>query len=360
MVTPEATTVSRGHEVTSALACPRCGGEPSPEGGPGHLARCSRCGTLGRIHDPEGRQRLLVNPGVSRETARITLERALDERGEGGELSVKDLDTLFVPYWRIQCALGGRVKGKRQLTKRVIERVYDDEGRPRTVVNQIQGGVEPYEREVEKLHETLIAACPLEEYGLPTLDNRRQLAGGLGVKRPLHKMGEVVVFEPLHRKLGTVLDPLVGRRDAREEAALLRSAWIDGLTAELLPGAKARVVTLSEDVTLLYYPVFVVRFSLGRRQGLAAVDATNGALVSLRLPEAEEIAQDRRLLSVVALASSGLAGSVLRFALAPPPAFHTPDAMGIRLRAGFAALVIGVGAVFGLLHLVRQLARRTP
>jgi hypothetical protein len=89
-----------------------------------------------------------------------------------------------------------------------------------------------------------------------------------------------------------------------------------------------------------------------------SVDATNGALVSLRLPEAEETAQDRRLLTLVALAASGLAGSVMRFAIAPPPGFDHPAAAGLRTRAAFAAIAIGVGAVFGLMHLIKQLARR--
>lgn len=339
---------------TWALSCPRCGGVPNPEGGPGQLARCSSCGVLGRIEDDEGRHRLVVMPAVNAASSVQAIQHALAERGFAQHARVTGCETLFVPYWRLATTLAGRLEGERTRRTKVIERVYTDEGSPVMVTSERDGGLETVRREIERQHLAYIAACPLEELGIPTLDRQRQMAGALRVHRPLDQMGEVVVFHPGLRKLGAFLDPLVGMRDAVAEGEILLGHYTAGLTTGMEPGATLDMEIVGRDVTLLFYPVHTVRFEIEGLRGAAVTDATTGEIVSLRLPERAEPAADRRFVGVLALGLGALSGSLVRLALLPPALIAGPDAAGLRLRVLIAALALGGASLAGLWSLVRR------
>jgi hypothetical protein len=345
--------------AAAAIACPRCGGTPELDGASGALARCGSCGVLGRIDDPEGRQRLAVLPGVSEESSWLSLEQALRERGAGAARRER-AELLFVPYWRIETTVAGRVEGRRIARQQVIERVRGDDGTPIVMRREIEGPPEPVRKEIQKIHRAFIAGCPLEEYGLPTLDRHRQMPGRLKVKRRLDRLGEVVPFHPALRKEATVLDPIVTRRRAVEEADLVLGGWRDGLTRELLDGARSDTEQLDRSVVLLYYPVHLLRFALGERRATATADATDGTLVSLRLPAESSAKSDRRLVALLGLAAGCLSGAALRLALLPPALFAGADAASLRARLLVAALVLAGGTVAGLISLTRQMERAEP
>lgn len=325
-----------------ALSCPRCGGTPDPEGGAGFLARCGSCGVLGRIDDPEGRQRLVTLPSVPLDSVGSALREDLERRGISGAPDVHARETLFVPYWRVETLVCGQLKGQRTRRSANVERVYTDDGRATYARVERDDGTEDVRREVQTLHLAVVAGCPLDELGLPTLDRRRQMAGALRVNRRLADMGEVRAFDPSLRRFGTFLDPLIPPPLAEEEAENVLDAYVDGLDAELLPGAEVDVAGLTRRVALLYYPVHVLRFRTRDAHGVATFDATTGALVSVRVPQVSGGSSDRRLVGILGLVCGTVTGALLR----------TGDADFV-----IAGLVLGAAGVAGLFGFIQHIRK---
>ncbi|GAB4372877.1 MAG: hypothetical protein Kow0062_09540 [Acidobacteriota bacterium] len=340
----------------TALSCPRCGGTPDPDGGPGLLARCSHCGVLGRIDDPEGWCRLVVIPRLEVDAARGFVEDALAGRGVSAQVTVVRSERLFLPWWRVVTLVAGRVDGQRELRNRVVERDIDDQGFSFYAVRETSEGVEPVRREIQRRLVALVSGCPMDELGIPTLDRHRQLAGGLGVDDALEGDHDVRLFDPGLRRLGTFLDPLVPRADALRQADEVVAGRIEGFATGMLPGADIRVEVLARDVTQFWYPVLHVVFDAGAHRGRAVIDACTGRAVSLALPHAAgPTAADRRVAGLVALGLGALTGSVARLALAPPALLAGPDAGPIRARLLVGALLLAGVGVAGLRSLVRQI-----
>jgi hypothetical protein len=339
-----------------AVTCPRCGGAPDPAGGSGRLARCRSCGVLGRIHDPDGRQRLAALPAIDRGFAMQALRDHAADQG-GGKLSIRGCELVFVPYWRLHSVIVGHVKGERRRVRKTLERITGDNGQSFYQWIERDDGSEPVTRDVERHHVALVAACPLDEYGIPTLDRFRQGAGRLGVKRPLHRLGEVVPFQPSLRQLGSVLDPIVTGARADAEADALVDQQRKGFAGDLLPGARVDATVIARDRMLLFYPVYVLRCERGGAAGRAVVDGISGHVVSLRGAGPSEAPQDRRLFSLAGLAAGLLAGSLVQLALAPAPWLAGVEARGLRFGLLLVAAGLLAGAWLGGRELAKLLAR---
>lgn len=343
----------------TALSCPRCGGTPEVAGGGGLLARCRSCGVLGRIDDPEGQRRLAALPSVDAAFAegavkeKVRAERSAPARIRGTEL-------VFAPYWRVQSLLVGRLTGEKHRKRRDLERTTGDNGQVFYQWTEKDDGTEPVRREIQRHVISLVAACPLDEYGIPTLDRHHQSAAGLGVKRPLHRMGEVVPFEPSLREQGTVLDPIITAQRADEEATALLEGQRRGLTAGLLPGAVVDTEIIGRERSLLFYPVYLVRFEAACVPGSAVVDAVSGKVVSVRGGHPAGTAQDRRLVGFAGLVTGLLAGSMAHVALWPPAVLAGADASSFRLGLLVAAGILLCGAYAALGEVARVLERRRP
>ncbi len=341
------------------LACPRCGGAPDPEGGPGHLARCRSCGVLGLIDDPERRHRLAIMPAVDRAFATDSLRARLRERGATGRFSLHAQELIFVPFWRVRTLLVGLVEGRQPRSSRSLERVTAENGQSYFQFLERNDGDEAVSKEIQKTVLSVISACPLEEYGLPTLDRRRQSAGALAVKRSLDRLGEVVVFHPGLRKLGAFLDPLFPIEKAEDEAEGLLEAQKEGMTAGLLPGATLDTAVLERDTGLVFFPVFLLRFQQGSTRGSAAVDASSGEVVSIRLPPTGGMHRhDRRIMILLALAGGLLTTSLARIALIAPRIFQGENAEAFRVKLLLAAILLGVASWAGLKGMIRYLGGR--
>lgn len=340
----------------SALCCPRCGGAPDPEGGPGLLARCRSCGVLGRIEGDASRGRVVVAPGLEPGEVLDRLLAVLAERGCESPV-IERHELVYVPYWRVETTLAGRIEGERPVVVEELKQAFDEQGARRPIVRRREDGVERVVKEVQEVHLALVSACPLEEFGLPALDRQRQIAGELGVRRRLDQIGPLAVFTPALREQATVLDPLVGRERALTEARAIVTRRVEGLAAGLQPGATVEIERLGEEPTLLYYPIRLVWFRADGRSGQAAFDAATGALASLRNATAYVPELHRRALGGAALVSGFVVGSLLRLAALPPPIL---DGAGIQARIALAALVLGGGAWWLLARLTRQLATEGP
>ncbi len=337
-----------------ALCCTRCGGTLDPAGGTGLLARCGDCGVLGRIDDPDCPQRLAVLPSIDVASATARIAARLAERGLDAP-AVHAHELLFVPVWRVETILAGHVEGEREARRLELDWFEDSSGESSgstrfVPLYNVRREPQEVRREVQRVHLAHVSGCPLEEFGVPTLDRRRQ--AGLGLQRPLDRMGRLVVFTPQLRVHGTVIDPLLSRGAAQKEADAIVEAVRAGSTADLNPGASNDVEAIDQDVMLLFYPVLVVRFeSEGRRSG-ATLDASTGEIVSLRLPAQDATALEQRLLGCGGLGAGLLSGAAARAALFPAGDGALPDRAA--LLAG--SLALAAAAVGGLAWLVRRSA----
>ena len=340
----------------SLLACPRCGGSPDPEGGPGLLARCPSCGVLGRIEGDEAQGQIVVPATLDAGEALARLAATLAARGST-EPAIERHELVYVPYWRVETALAGRIEGQRRIVVEEIRQTFDEQGARRPIVRRREDGAETIVREVQELHVALVSACPLEEFGLPALDRRQQMTGELGVRRRADLLGPLAVFTPALRDVATVLDPVVGRDRALEEARAIVARRAEGLASDLLPGAEVDVERLGEQATLLRYPVRLVWFRVDGRAGQAAFDASTGAMVSLRAAEPFDAGLHRRALGLAGLSAGFVVGSLLRVAAFPPPILNGG---GLSARIALAALVLGAGAWWALAWTLRQLEAEAP
>jgi hypothetical protein len=311
---------------------------------------------LGRIEGDDARGQVVVAATLAAGEALDRLASALAARG-AGEPAIERHELVYVPFWRVETTLAGRIEGERRIVVEELRQAFDDQGARRPIVRRREDGVEKIVKEVQELHVALVSACPLEEFGLPALDRQRQMTGELGVRRRTDQLGPLAVFTPALRGTATVLDPIVGRERALDEARAIVARREEGLAAGLLPGAAVDVERLGEDATLLYYPVRLAWFRAGGHAGQAAFDASTGALVSLRTAEPFIAGLHRRALGLAGLAAGFVVGSLLRVAAFPPPVL---DGAGLGPRIAMAALALGAGAWWVLARLVRQLAAEAP
>lgn len=345
---PEVSTPRAG----APLACPRCGGTPDPEGGPGLLARCGSCGLLGRISGEHARGRVVAPVRTTSDDALARIAHALEERGRGRgpEIAIDRRELVYVPYWRVETVLVGRIEGERSVVIEEIKQAFDDQGARRPIVRRREDGVERVVKEVQEVHVAIVSACPLEEFGLPALDSRRQMPGELGVRRRADLLGPLTVFDPSLRDGATVLDPILGRERAIEEADLIVGRRVEGLRAGLLPGASVEVERIGRAASLLFYPVWLAWFGAGGRSGQAAVDGSTGALVSLRTGRLPAAAMHRRALGVAALGAGLVVGGLLRASIFPPPLLAELEAK--------LTLAVLAGLLGGASHRILSLAVR--
>lgn len=340
-----------------ALSCPRCAGALDPEAGPGLLARCESCGVLARIEDESGLSRLAVMPAIDRDFAwQVTTEEARRKDG-GADLRFVSSKMLFVPYWRIDSLIVGRVEGRRPRTRNVIERDFMPDGSSTVRTRQITDGFDDVEREIQKHLVFAIAACPLEELGLATLDRQRQDAQGLGIKQPLDRIGNLVHYSTRLREYGTVLDPLIQKQQALSHAEDLLSSYTSGLTRGLVD-ARIDTAVIDRHFEVIYYPVISLTFHVARRPARAVVDAVTGKVVSITLPEAVREWNDRRFVTLVALGAGWISGSLAHLAAFPPKILEgSEDGRSFLFAAAAGAIFASIA---GLATLVSQVKKRIP
>lgn len=346
--------------TVSAITCPRCGGVPDPEGGPGFLARCTSCGVLGRIDDPEGGRRLVAFPAWSENDLLPSLRQALESRGLT-DPHLQERELLFVPFWRFEVQLVGQVKGERLAGEWNIQKETSEEGSLTHIrVLRRFKDKERVHREVQKTLIAHVSACPLEEIGLPTLDSRRQAVEGLGLRRPLARLGRVEAFHPGWRENGTFLDPLVPLDRAEAEAAAFLDRLRNSLAGDLLPGAATESAVVLRQASLLYYPLLALRFTCGAQGGGALFDASAGSLISLALHGPASLIPERRLVGLGGLVAGAIAGSLIRAALFPPALVHGPGAVPWQARLFLAGVAVAGAAFWALRCVVRSLSGENP
>lgn len=243
----------------SGLSCANCGGPL--EVAPGlRVLVCGYCDTPLRVTGPPGVRRFSVAPEVAAEDARgrarawlssgWNKDRRLKRDAEVGEAFL-----CFLPFFRVQADAVGYALGTEERTR--------GSGKSRRKVEV------DVEKEVEKHLDRTLPAVQVAEWGVQTID----LSGDRLVPfdgGALERQG--LVFPPTGSEVeirDAVLAQFKDQVDPRRGLKRVRFSWLR---------------TLRERLTLVYYPLWVVRYRFEDRAYQVLVDAEDGRLVYGKAP----------------------------------------------------------------------------
>lgn len=265
------------------LGCPSCGGTLSLAEGE-RIVVCRYCGSRNLVLVPGATPRYVLSLGVSREEAAASARAALQRSGVPRELRervrFKDILLCYIPFYESSAVRLGTVF-LRELVKPVspeIDDLQDDDTMQRWLNEP------PVEKEDTKVVEQDAVrhgpACDLPELGVECIKLAELRQGATKVPLepfdPVELQGRAVVFGPTKPS----------ERFAEESTWRLRS------TAD-------RTGFVEQQVKLLYYPVWQVRYLHRGRSYDIAVDGISGVLLRGHAPRTTEWA--------AALAVGGLA-----------------------------------------------------
>lgn len=251
-----------GPKITG-LSCASCGGPLEVEPGLRVLV-CGYCDTPLLVTGPPGVRRLSVEPRVRSDEARETVRRwlgsgwtkdpRLEREGEVGEAFL-----CFLPFYRLQADAVGYALGT--------------ERRTRTVGSGKNRRTETYEVDVERpvqehLDETF-PAVNAAEWGIERIDltgDRLRSFDADGLER----LG--LVFPPTGSEAevrSAALEEFKRRVDPRPGLHRVRFFWMS---------------TVRERLTVVYYPLWVVRYRFRGRAYQVLVDAEDGRVAWGKAP----------------------------------------------------------------------------
>lgn len=242
-------------QALHGLNCPNCGGTIQiPEGQ--RIVCCPYCNLRSLVKGERGMQRYQVSPKVNREQALNALQGFLKSnwaiaRNAPQQARISEAVLVYLPFW----AIWGRVAGWVFGTKRI--------GSGKNV------RYEP--REIRVVEEVTWngAACDVGEFGVTQV----LLAG-----RPL----DVYAPELLHNT-GLVFEPVGSLSDA-QQAAEQQVGDLMNRKANLSRISQTFVRTFQRRLGLVYYPMWVMRYTFRGRTFQVVIDAHSGQVLYGKAP----------------------------------------------------------------------------
>lgn len=238
-------------DKTQGLTCPECSGiVPVKEGE--RLVACHYCGLHSLIQGEQGTRRWQVNRRVERDRARQLvsgffsgIKKARDLKKEA---QIEDMFLVYLPYWRVRADVAGWLFGRVRKDK--------DETKPIEVA----------------IFEEMIwtdAALDVSEYGVHQVGiTQNQLEPYQ--KQDLH--AEAIVFEPTESHtdaLDEAHDHFIYRGRSKQR---LDSTYFE------------KFHFLHEQLAIVYYPLWVARYSYHQRHYQVVVDGVNNEILYGKAP----------------------------------------------------------------------------
>lgn len=274
---------------TLALKCPACGGPLSLREGETHT-RCSGCDSSVLLTGAVGNYVLPEQVGST--PALRAVRRAMESgaRGSAGQARVSRPRLFYVPFWHISAQVHGYVLGlEPQMREEEAPRPMENpEGQSMSVFQSTRKvkrrvGVRAVEREVQLRGSVNVSAADLEPLGIPSLSSRAQMSlEGMEIQRNSLPEGLEVFDSRLHRD-GVFVDPLVTRAEARADA----ESYLKRLASGAGRGLEQRwrfLVFTGRRESLIYYPLWVIGFSVKGKPYRAVVDGRTGRVLRGRFP----------------------------------------------------------------------------
>lgn len=325
------------------IVCPQCGGnlELSENS---RVSRCPYCRSFSLLLGRYGTFQYYLPNQIESKQAQQIIRAAIVKRNKNISPTLQDMTLYYVPFWRIHGTLLGWVLGRQEVeyTRDQYDR-NPENNRPRVqTIKEIVG-----DRAVEKLIRrsgvVTISACHVTEMGIPTLGSQHQgYYSGMGI----HKKSflDLRVLEDMNRVDGIFLDITIPHEAARTDAQQFFRQMAEGTGHQIHKTYETyRVVT--QQMSLVFYPIWFCRYSVRGRQYTATVDGINRKILDGRVPS------DRRLTLLVTfslmVALAFVISGISRF-------FFLPGILAGPASSHFAPslLLSLVGLLFGLAVLI--------
>ncbi len=238
-------------DKTTGLTCPECSGVvPLKEGD--RIVKCPYCGIFAMVKGDHGIRRWQVSRQVAREDALRDVQGFFSGMKKARDLKkdakITEMFLVYLPYWRVQADVAGwrfgRVKAGKNSTK-------------------------PVEAEIlEQMHWN-DAALDVSEYGVHQVRLSKNLLEPYD-SEALH--AEALVFEPTESHTEAV--------DEAHGNFLFRGRSKKNLTKTFFE----KFHFLHEHLSIVYYPLWVARYSYHKRHYQVVVDGVNGEVLYGKAP----------------------------------------------------------------------------
>lgn len=303
-----------GEQVVQGLACPRCGGMvPIPEGQ--ITVRCPFCDLRSMVRGERGVQRFQVPQRITREQAAAALGKFLGSnmaiaRDAASAGKVEDIFLAHLPFWSHRARALGWVFGEQRVGS---------------------GKNSHYEPREKRSAQDMLwdgAACDVSEFGV----NSVNLAG-----KPLEP------FDPdkLHTT-GMVFEPVGSASDARSSAVESFTNRTQG-AAGLSRVSQLFVRFTNWQSSLVYYPLWVLRYSYRGRTFQVVVDGFTGQVLYGKAPSSTFFRAARLVFGIALGSVISVDGTALAFYIAMQS--NSDDSGGLFL-LGIGALIGGFAMMF--------------
>lgn len=246
-------------KVLKGITCPACAGELDLREGI-KTFNCKYCGTLLLTRGVEGVVKYYVPRKIQRNIAIQNMFNWLGKglakaRGLKNQAKLDDAFLVYIPYWRVNADVIGWVFGKERRTQTV-------NGRTTTYYVDV-------ERKIQKTFDRTFAACDVAELGVRKVN----LAGD--EMRPVN-------FEELQSE-GMMFNIISSEKEITDYA---KQQFVD----EAVNSVRVDQITFQHNdlvrpnVSIVYYPLWVVRYIFNGRTYQVIVDGEDGTICYGKAP----------------------------------------------------------------------------
>ncbi|HEY3272255.1 MAG TPA: hypothetical protein VGJ92_00760 [Methanocella sp.] len=241
--------------ISLNMNCPNCGGALSLNEG-AHYTSCPYCTAMLAVEGDEGISKITFKDKITR----VQAVEAVQRWWRGG-FKARDLKTrgqitesypIYVPFWRLKARAAGWVCGYRTETYR------DSKGNTHT--KKV-----PLEKMIVRDFDWSHVACDPGDIGIEHLRNFEGEA-------VLHDEGSIPTFEATTSRTDAIAD---GSQQVMSEAVAY--AGVPTVTFK-------DVHVFPKDMSIVFYPIWVVRYTYSERMYFATVDGITGNVLSGRAP----------------------------------------------------------------------------
>ncbi len=270
---------TRSH-FTVALICPSCGGSFAFAEGSTRVV-CAHCGRSHMVVGEKGDLRYWIPGKIAGSQATGIVRNFLEKIRDGRIVHFVDTRLAYVPFFRVKVTGGGWYIGKGV----GIDYLWREYGNQQSVViprEVTKNVVEGFFRDIS----FFVPAVDISELGLIGLWAKSEAI-------------ELFPMDPDKITAGEVYTPLKERGTAAREAwaTLIASAKPAGLPLEYFEAEK-----VSEEISLIHYPIWIVRFLLDGVPYRVVIDGLGGDILNARVSKRGKVAAVPGILSLAVIA----------------------------------------------------------
>jgi hypothetical protein len=241
-------------DLTVGLNCPACGGAVTTQEGEG-VVNCKYCGSTLLIEGDKGVSTIAFKNKMDRgrviQASETWWRRGLKARDLKKVGKVTEVYPIYIPFWSTMTRIAGWVCGYEERTRSDGKHTYTEKVPKEVMV-------------LEEYHYSNIA-CDPGDLGIRSLKN-------FSGEKTLEDFLMIPTFE-------TTSSSDDARKQAETEAVAYarKKANVPHITFE-------SIQAIPRGMSIIYYPIWVVRYSYRERMYMTSVDGVSGEVLSGRAP----------------------------------------------------------------------------